>query len=258
MHETCGFCERAGVSREHIFATWLTRSVKRRHRIDRFHATLTRTRLRHTWTGRPRIGGGIDLVAWMPCTACNNGWMSRLEDRARPFLEQMIFTDRAGPLALDLSAQALVAAWAVKTTMVIEYVSDERPTYYTQGERRQMRDALTIPEDVRISIGHQRGAFRCHASPNVLRFQHPNGQLIPGHSSTFVIGGLVLQVFSYRQALGEFEKFRVRQGPWSTALLGLWPPQSEPLLWPPDTPLTDDELVILSDRFSVDEPPPSL
>ncbi len=58
------------------------------------------------------------------CADCNNGWMSRLESAAKPILTPMILGE---PVTLSTADQQVVAAWATKTALVLEYSHRDRP-----------------------------------------------------------------------------------------------------------------------------------
>ena len=56
------------------------------------------------------------------CGRCNNDWMSRLESDAKPILIRLISGDRTLDDLSD-AERVVVAGWAVKTAMVIDYAS---------------------------------------------------------------------------------------------------------------------------------------
>ncbi|OHV48512.1 MULTISPECIES: hypothetical protein [unclassified Frankia] len=53
------------------------------------------------------------------CGDCNSGWMSRLEEKAQPFLKEMLF---GRPVRLRPRDQKLLAFWAVKTALVLDHL----------------------------------------------------------------------------------------------------------------------------------------
>lgn len=72
---------------------------------------------------------------------CNNGWMSRLEERAIPLLTKLM---KREPCVLGPDEQALLSAWIIMKTMVIEYGSTAVPLS-KQHEREHVRDTQTPP-----------------------------------------------------------------------------------------------------------------
>src|SRR5581483_3341668 len=57
------------------------------------------------------VSGGI-------CANCNNGWMSDLENRAKPILTQLF--DGMPPADLNPEERALLARWAIKTAFMLD------------------------------------------------------------------------------------------------------------------------------------------
>ena len=95
----------------------------------------------------------LRLKARVVCSTCNNGWMSRIEERVKPVLGPMLTGHAA---ALDSAAQVALARWAIKTSMVMEYALEraEESVYWTAEERSGF--AATPhkrPGDARVLIG---------------------------------------------------------------------------------------------------------
>ncbi len=63
-------------------------------------------------------------VKWL-CATCNNGWMSMLENEAKPILESILDEKLKD---IDAASQSTLACWAVKTAMVLECIGDIRGT----------------------------------------------------------------------------------------------------------------------------------
>jgi hypothetical protein len=61
---------------------------------------------------------------------CNNGWMSRLEDRGKPFLEPMVHGRRR---MLRQGEQRTLAAWALKTAIMAVIPPAEYAHLYEYG-----------------------------------------------------------------------------------------------------------------------------
>lgn len=238
----CGFCGKPGkISNEHLWAKWLGRLLGPANMT----VEIQREDKSVTWESQD-----LDVQIQLPCTTCNNGWMSDLESTVEPIITPMIKPGTAR--ALDVAHQTVLAAWMMKTAMVAEPLSPMRPHYYTPAERQFLMDRLTPPAGVRIWIGRYRGRFRCHSSADHLRSPKPGGLLLPGYCSTFAVGHLAFQVFSYRRSRGQPEYFRVRRGFWSRTLLQLYPPtRGVIMLWPPRETLIHHEFLTLAHRFVV-------
>jgi len=101
-------------SREHILPEWLALEVEQpdlslkqyRHDEDRVEDELLRSH---------DLGS---FVIKNVCSACNNGWMSRLEGRAKPILLELM-NMRASLLQLSADQRTTLSAWAIKTAFMI-------------------------------------------------------------------------------------------------------------------------------------------
>lgn len=107
----CAFCgERTPLTREHVWPRWLS-SLLGPAALEG-HVSETDGEITRTWfapTG--------SMVVKRVCARCNGGWMSRLEEAAKPLLEQLV-----QGLATTLSPgdQRVIAAWAHKTLAVCD------------------------------------------------------------------------------------------------------------------------------------------
>lgn len=118
MERTCLACGdplAGGVAtREHVLAQWLAECVELpdvsfnlyRHHEDGGSDELLRSH------------GLNNLAIKRVCQRCNNGWMSRLEDRAKPLLLDLM-TVRRRLADLFVEERMIVAAWAAKTAFLL-------------------------------------------------------------------------------------------------------------------------------------------
>lgn len=93
------------------------------------------------------------------CSACNNGWMSDLETRAKPVIEPLLDDTT---VVLDAARQATIGVWAVKNAMVFEALRSNRPWAFTDQERTCMRQSLLPPTTTTVWIAkcvEQSGAY---------------------------------------------------------------------------------------------------
>lgn len=84
------------------------------------------------------------------CGDCNNRWMSDIENTTKPLLEKLIFTTDG--MKLDAIAQAKVALWAQKTTLVMNKATGGKfqipDDFYTD-----LYSSQTKPTKIMVSIG---------------------------------------------------------------------------------------------------------
>jgi len=127
----CMFCKSQALTNEDAWPVWLTKAI-------------------------PGVGPGTnyatrgddDLKPWKSqkpqqkvkyvCGECNNGWMSRLENQVKP-----IVTDIFNLLyiQLDSTSQMTLAAWSVKTAMVLEALTTPKLVFSGLGTRSSDEDS---------------------------------------------------------------------------------------------------------------------
>jgi hypothetical protein len=122
----CAFCGATGaLSLEHVLPQWL--------RQDLAHADFSRTNMPflENFRSDARQRYGPDTMSLLNqremllqtrvrrvCRACNNGWMSDLEQQVIPLL-QPLMADQT--VVLNPAMLATLSTWACKTAMMLEY-----------------------------------------------------------------------------------------------------------------------------------------
>jgi hypothetical protein len=226
----CGFCGGSGkITKEHIFAEWIS-SLLGAGRPD---MTVRHSMARAGVPGKLWHANLISQTVRMPCHTCNSGWMSVLETHVAPFISPMMLDQ--GEVIVGLSAQVIIARWAVKIAMVHECIQPLRSRYFTQAERTDFMNGV-MPVGATVWVGryadHNRGV---HCSSAGL-FTKPD-RVIDGHVLTFAVGQCMIQVFVKRAAPDH--PVAVKPGPWRELLLEIWPPLLEcsvtgaAVMWPP-------------------------
>jgi hypothetical protein len=163
------------------------------------------------------------------CRQCNNGWMSRLETRARRVLMPLI---QGHSHTLSRFDQHILASWVAKTVMVAEYV---HPTHIAipDGHRLGMYASQEPPEGWQIWIAHYAGIkWR-----NLAIYHHIGGLANPSAFDTqftsIGMGHLFIQVVSTTVPGAEFAP---EDG---SELRQIWPRTSLDIYWPACRALTD-------------------
>ena len=117
-HDTCVGCGKpfteVARSREHILPGWLAEEIRQPelslkqylHDEDKTENELLRDH---------DLGS---FVIKNVCTSCNNGWMSRLEERAKPLLLELM-NMQTGLMELSAEQRTTLSAWAIKTAFMI-------------------------------------------------------------------------------------------------------------------------------------------
>src|SRR4051794_16250232 len=120
----CIFCGRPGMSKEHVFSDWINDvlppdGTHNRIRIRGFDAGGGINNPFHD-ASTHRQGGPATLTARVVCEECNSGWMSKLQDRAKPVLIPLINGKSA---SIGREAQGVLASWATMLSMTTEYLT---------------------------------------------------------------------------------------------------------------------------------------
>lgn len=165
------------------------------------------------------------------CAGCNNGWMSQLEDRAKPYLLSMI---RGHTRTYHRTGQTLIAAWAVKTALVAGSKQDPPtpPAFY-----RDFYDAKRPSDSTRVWLAATPWLGRHsidHRTLRVGRIGEPPVTSRNAFATLLTLGHLAIYVVAWGanepdlQPLDAFER----------SLLPLWPISSA-VTWPPTGPRLD-------------------
>ncbi len=95
--------------------------------------------------GRQWLAPPFSLTTRAVCARCNSGWMSRLEDEAKPSLIPSILGQ--GPLRVPNAAGQVIANWAVKTSIMFHAIMPDTPV--SVGYRLASDDRATWQEALR-------------------------------------------------------------------------------------------------------------
>jgi hypothetical protein len=142
MGTVCAFCGASPTTREHILPRWLQKYFP-----DKV--------LEHS-----RSSGGVSVNVWdagaftatsrIACASCNNGWMSRLERHAEPFVSALALGHR---ISLDPFLQPIVATWAYKTALVFETAQATDSARLSEKEYVDFGSAMLPPPEASIYVG---------------------------------------------------------------------------------------------------------
>jgi hypothetical protein len=156
MSETCVFCGRTPVTREHLWPDWLRREANIRlpfeYRIEQEHDGVETRDITFT---TPPFTNTVKAV----CTNCNGGWMSATEDSAKPILQDLIYGNGR---TLDPSDQQKLATWAFLKACVFDEVhptervvpAEHRQRLYTYKRPPATGVAIWIGTYEAQEVGH--------------------------------------------------------------------------------------------------------
>jgi hypothetical protein len=118
MGSECLFCGTAGagvLSKEHVIPKWLLLHLNLPPNDQMFYGVADSTSGELT---RQRVHSSFTFVEGRVCEKnCNNGWMRRLENAAKPILVPLI-DGQQPPSELSSAGRTIVAKWTAKTAYV--------------------------------------------------------------------------------------------------------------------------------------------
>src|SRR3954454_12205133 len=104
----CVFCGAAEVTDEHVWPDWISRTLLPELKLRKVRTRTDPASKQTEEVGRSWGGPGLDIKVKRVCGACNSGWMSELENEAKPYLTPLILGEAT---ELDRQAREIVAAW---------------------------------------------------------------------------------------------------------------------------------------------------
>jgi len=224
---SCIFCEGRATSKEDAWPLWLMRRLGATE-AGRVEAQRGR---QAPWTWHT---GKAGLKVGFVCASCNNGWMSQLENRVKPIVEGLFGEE---PVALDRSDQTTLAAWAGKNAMVFEALRLKASWFFTNSERRTLRESLRLPSWTSIWIAKCAGQVGAYCSASDLSgVAEVSSAQVKAYVTTMAFGPLAIQLLSSKLPSSIPQSTTVtadlRPGPWDKVTLQIWPIQSERVAWP--------------------------
>ena len=242
------------MSQEHVFPLWQADLFPDLAEVDYIRAFQPSDGdgTRQSWPGKPF---GVTVGDF--CEACNTGWMSDLEDEAKPILSPLIQDE---PRGLTILEQEMVTRWITKTVLAIGPTNAggqpvaSQETYRWFGEKR-----IPLPNSIAwvgrydgtgqfpISF-HQHGIVIGRADEPPPRRE--DGDPTNAFHAVFAIGNLALFLFSH-----ELPEGPIASGGSNDMRTLIWPTQG-PVHWPPSTSISEEELKRESQRVPGGIAPP--
>lgn len=239
---TCLFCNNDAETKEDAWPLWLMKPFSVTNAARMFAER--RSEVSDWPVKKPK------LPIRCACGSCNNGWMSGLENQAKPIIESIL---DGKTNELDVAAQEILAVWAVKTAMVLEAVNPEW-RFYSVEERHRLRTARSLPARTEVFLA------KCVNQPDIYSAakDHRTGSGNEGARAfavTMAFGSLAFQIVTVRTPPGVPEYVRatyeVSDGPWDQVLIQVWPTSTEKRIWAAKMGLDSDAgLNALTERLT--------
>jgi len=245
----CIFCQERASTKEDVWPQWLTKRFPLSD-ISYMDAELGGRNLSN-WRNKSTKLLQVGCV----CEKCNNGWMSRTESKVKPVIES-ILDNRIK--VVNVTSQAHIAVWAIKTAMTLEALNYHREWFYTNDQRRVLRIVSAIPEGTSIWIAKCVNQANIYSTAKDL-WTAPGHDEAHAYVTTMAFGSLALQVMSLRPHMnlltGTPITYHVSEGPWNQVLMQVWPLMSNSQQWPLNQGLSGDwGLEVLANRFNSVKP----
>ena len=150
-----------------------------------------------SWAFRP-----FDWTVKAVCSSCNNGWMAKLEADAKGALFTSAFAGRGR--VLHRGGQRTVAAWAVKTAMMVEQTNAPARRGIPCAAYAHLRETGEPSERVRVWVASHAGeravalALPFGSDVNMATRPEPERGERDVWGSTLLFGPVVLQVLGTR------------------------------------------------------------
>jgi hypothetical protein len=227
MARQCIFCGGSPVTKEHIFATWLSPLFPAPPGKKMFADYQNYVKGQPPAPSKRRHTLNLDMQVKQVCESCNGGWMSDLEVAVMEVLPS-ICDDSKKSITQD--EQTTLANWAVKTAIMIQYTG-QKP-FVPLFRRKWVFEHHTPPPDTGIWIARYGGEGIATAVSRKLVIDS-NSKLINrsnGQAVFFSIGSLFFVVLCLY-----FENVRVRvesPAPIMKHLSQIFPPKTPNILWP--------------------------
>ncbi len=242
----CIFCPAKADSREHVWSDWLLNRLGKNRSV-----IVGKIQNRDYFDPEQK-----QIVVKCVCEGCNGGWMKRLEDSVIPILEPMIFDGKH--TRLDPLQQWLLAQWAMKTAMVVEYCVRERDTFYTRADCLALSNLThpTLPSFSYVWIADHDGWENVYTKGTDASGRPGSADIQTAYVTTLSFGRVAMQTLTIRSGTNTdpYSDIECNQHLWSGLLRQIWPATSV-VDWPPPNSLKRDMLEMLHRRCSGPQEP---
>lgn len=226
----CVFCDGEGVTREHVWPQWLIELLAERY---------TDTSVTITWgKDRERIAPELDATVKRVCDPCNTGWMSVLEDSAKPILVPMIMGENL-PIMLAPSSQRVLANWALKTALMLDFLhSGSKPVFRASAYSSFFRDRHPSRHTAIWVACFGEPGLRFHASSQTIAMANPpeytpEGIVTRGRAyESGALSTLSAQAAVFQVALFPENSPTIRDVPDPPGAAHIWPATGISFNWP--------------------------
>jgi len=194
-------------------------------------------------TDKKRAGDPKSQSTRVVCALCNSGWMSRLQEDAKPDILALVL---GNPATLGVQKQRRLAAWCAMSAMTAEFLAKSHEAVIPFSERAYLKAKLHPPKRNwkiwigRCAPGMWDGNLMQNSMPIVEEEPEigPNGfPLATTQTTTWGVGQLYIHAFSsiFPDLIRDI-RFKPNVARYITQI---WPVESPLVRWPPAFTLTE-------------------
>ncbi|MCK8493564.1 hypothetical protein M0L20_16985 [Spirosoma sp. RP8] len=202
--QDCIFCGSRPLTGEHFWSKWLKPLIDEHAKgkyVPNMHMfayseieNFGTNREREIKQPKKRTG---PAESWQPkvvCSTCNNGWMSGIDDAAKPILSKLIIGDS---INIGNEERAIISRWLYLKTIIGEFKSNN-DKLITKAERYHFKETREVPEkwDFWLARVNPPDWARYHSQPlggfRLTDFIKGRQVSYIHESTIFIIGELIL------------------------------------------------------------------
>lgn len=198
-------------------------------------------------SGQQRVDPFLSVpLRRVACRDCNNGWMSQLETKVKPYLGPMLLNEH--PVDLDEEQQRHLARWAVMKVLLLELSARQQHSRRRQNVGYEASAAELAwlyvrdepPPRSRVWIGAFNSQNTTVASTRARLFKldmDDGSDPMTTHLTTLTVGCVLFQVFSIDYVTADSRNAAQFDDnppePFARALSRIWPIERSSVHWPP-------------------------
>lgn len=258
---TCVFCGGLPLTREHVYPQWLRQFSAPRAYIERegshqaaFPQTVVRQNAKGKYVEVDEVRGNRtpnlhEVTVKSVCAACNNGWMSALENSVRGPLTKMANPPKPVPHRLDARVKSLLAAWVHKCFLMYDQYRDPRDRVFVDEDFVAFKNSQRPPRTARIYMGITNSPISTFAmwhethllvldrdvDPQTALATHRRNMASShlGVQGVYFIQQYYKPDIPWTPAARRAIDLPAMAAPEATPARQIWPPNSKPFDWPP-------------------------
>ncbi|KJG59888.1 hypothetical protein UA38_01710 [Photobacterium kishitanii] len=216
----CIFCGQRGLTKEHFWPDWLGKQISKNEVVKYIEGSIQATPKEDDAeeTVNTRSGSVATKKFRVVCATCNNGWMSALEEKVKPIIQNAIAPCN---MKLEKEQLQLFSKWITMKTMLAEHTKLGSNSILKE-DLKIFYDKQTVPEYFKIYVAKHDTNQVCAYSRTSVRLgtvataaSHIGKNENNTQATSFLLGQLFIYVFSTTDPslniLGDFKLNRLKR-----------------------------------------------